>query len=36
MAEEKCRKVVYLVPMTSMADMVGKLRDYEESMKLHR
>jgi hypothetical protein len=28
MAEEKCRKVVYLVPMTSMADMVGKQREY--------
>jgi len=36
MAEEKCRKVVYLVPMTSMADVAGKQREYVESMKLYR
>lgn len=28
MVEEKCKKVVYLVPMTSMVDMVGKQREY--------
>jgi hypothetical protein len=34
MAEEKCKKVVYMVSVASMADMVGKPRDYERNNEI--